>query len=100
MHQAQIRQQGQSLQNSILYYIYLILGIAYKADVDDDRESPSYVLMDLLAKHGACVSYYDPHIPVIRPSREHLHWAGTRSIPWTSDALRKFEVVLISTRSR
>jgi UDP-N-acetyl-D-glucosamine dehydrogenase len=76
----------------------LVLGIAYKANVDDDRESPSYVLMDLLAKRGALVSYYDPHIPVIRPSREHSHWAGTHSISWTRDALRKFDVVLISTQ--
>jgi UDP-N-acetyl-D-glucosamine dehydrogenase len=76
----------------------LVLGIAYKADVDDDRESPSYVLMDLLAKRGARVSYYDPHIPVIRPTREHPNWAGTRSISWSSDALRKFDVALISTK--
>jgi UDP-N-acetyl-D-glucosamine dehydrogenase len=76
----------------------LVLGIAYKADVDDDRESPTYVLMDLLTKRGARVSYYDPHIPVIRPSREHSHWAGTRSISWTQDALRKFDMVLISTQ--
>jgi UDP-N-acetyl-D-glucosamine dehydrogenase len=76
----------------------LVLGIAYKADVDDDRESPSYVLMELLKKRGARVSYYDPHIPVIRPSREHSHWAGTRSISWTPESLRKFDVVLISTQ--
>jgi len=76
----------------------LILGIAYKADVDDDRESPSYVLMDLLSRRGAELSYYDPHVPVIRPSREHSHWAGTRSIAWTPEALRAFDVVLISTQ--
>jgi len=75
----------------------LVLGIAYKANVDDDRESPSYVLMDLLKKRGAEVSYYDPYIPVIRPSREHSHWAGTRSVSWTKEALRKYDVVLIST---
>jgi UDP-N-acetyl-D-glucosamine dehydrogenase len=76
----------------------LVLGIAYKANVDDDRESPSYVLMDLLKKRGVQVSYYDPYIPVIRPSREHGHWAGTKSIPWTKNALREFDVVLISTQ--
>jgi UDP-N-acetyl-D-glucosamine dehydrogenase len=75
----------------------LVLGIAYKANVDDDRESPSYVLLDLLKKRGAEVSYYDPYIPVIRPSREHSHWAGTRSVSWTKEVLRKFDVVLIST---
>ena len=76
----------------------LILGIAYKANVDDDRESPSYVLMDLLKKRGAEVSYYDPHIPVIRPSREHSHWAGTRSVEWKPEVLRGFDLVLISTQ--
>jgi UDP-N-acetyl-D-glucosamine dehydrogenase len=76
----------------------LVLGIAYKADVDDDRESPSYHLMDILAKRGARVSFYDPHIPVIRPSREHSNWAGVRSISWTPEALHKFDVVLISTQ--
>jgi UDP-N-acetyl-D-glucosamine dehydrogenase len=75
----------------------LILGIAYKANVDDDRESPSYVLMDLLKKRGAEVSYYDPYIPAIRPSREHGHWAGTQSVVWAREVLRSFDVVLIST---
>jgi UDP-N-acetyl-D-glucosamine dehydrogenase len=65
--------------------------------VDDDRESPSYVLLDLLKKRGADVSYYDPYIPVIRPSREHSHWAGTRSVDWTPEELRKYDLVLIST---
>ncbi len=76
----------------------LVLGIAYKADVDDDRESPSYVLMDLLTKRGVQVSYHDPHIPVIRPSREFGHWAGTESVPWTKEVLSGFDVILISTQ--
>lgn len=76
----------------------LVLGIAYKANVDDDRESPSYVLMDLLQKRGVKVSYYDPYIPVIRPSREHGHWTGTQSVSWTRDVLSRFDVVLISTQ--
>src|SRR5512147_885079 len=51
----------------------LVLGLAYKANVDDDRESPSYHLLDLLKNRGVAVSYHDPHVPVIRPSREHSH---------------------------
>ncbi len=78
----------------------LVLGIAYKADVDDDRESPSYVLMDLLTRHGVQVSYYDPHIPVIRPSREFGHWAGTKSVAWTKEVLGSFDAVLISTQHK
>jgi UDP-N-acetyl-D-glucosamine dehydrogenase len=76
----------------------LLLGIAYKANVDDDRESPSYVLMDLLKKRGANVSYYDPYVPEIRPSREHSHWAETRSIQWSREVLKRYDVVLISTQ--
>ncbi|HUE36442.1 MAG TPA: nucleotide sugar dehydrogenase [Candidatus Acidoferrum sp.] len=75
----------------------LMLGLAYKANVDDDRESPSYALMDLLKAQGADVSYFDPHIPVIRPSREHSHWAGTRSVKWDRKTISAFDAVLIST---
>jgi UDP-N-acetyl-D-glucosamine dehydrogenase len=75
----------------------LVLGLAYKANVDDDRESPSYVLMNLLEGQGASVSYYDPHIPVIRPSREHSHWAGTKSVKWNRPTISSFDAVLIST---
>ena len=58
----------------------LVVGLAYKPNVDDERESPSYVLMNLLKERGAEAAYYDPHVPVIRPTREHSHWAGTRSV--------------------
>ena len=75
----------------------LVLGLAYKANVDDDRESPSYVLMKLLKQHGAEVSYYDPYVPVIKVTREHPQWAGTRSIEWTEQNIRSFDAVLIST---
>jgi UDP-N-acetyl-D-glucosamine dehydrogenase len=76
----------------------LVLGLAYKADVDDERESPSYVLMDMLRQRGAAVAYFDPFVPVIRPTREHPQWAGTESIGWNREALSSFDVVLIATR--
>jgi UDP-N-acetyl-D-glucosamine dehydrogenase len=75
----------------------LVLGLAYKANVDDDRESPSYVLMDLLKARGVQVAYFDPYVPVIRPTREHPHWAGTKSVKWTRKSISAFDVVLIST---
>jgi UDP-N-acetyl-D-glucosamine dehydrogenase len=75
----------------------LVLGLAYKANVDDDRESPSYALMDLLKARGAQVSYFDPHVPVIRPTREHPHWAGTKSVKWNRKTIASFDLVLIST---
>src|SRR5438034_11539812 len=57
----------------------LVLGRAYKPNVDDERESPSYVLMDLLSERGAEVEYHDPYVPVIRPTREHSHCAGKKA---------------------
>jgi len=78
----------------------LILGVAYKPDVDDDRESPSYVLMDLLRLRGAELAYYDPYIPVIRPGREHAHWAGMQSVEWTEETIKSFDLVLIATHHR
>ncbi len=71
----------------------LILGLAYKADIDDDRESPSYHLMDKLEKMGAMVEYNDPNIPVIRPSREFARYAGKESREITGD----YDLFLIAT---
>jgi UDP-N-acetyl-D-glucosamine dehydrogenase len=76
----------------------LIVGLAYKADVDDDRESPSYVLLNLFQQRGAEVAYYDPYVPVIRPTREHPHWAGMKSVAWNRETLGSFDVVLIATK--
>ena len=75
----------------------LVLGLAYKANVEDDRESPSYVLMNLLAARGAKVFYFDPHVPVIKPTREHSHWAGTKSVKWNRKSLSACDAVLIAT---
>ena len=75
----------------------LIVGLAYKPDVDDDRESPSYHLLDLLKARGAEVAYHDPHVPVIRQTREHGHWAGTESVKWDKATISSFDVVIIST---
>jgi UDP-N-acetyl-D-glucosamine dehydrogenase len=75
----------------------LLMGLAYKANVDDDRESPGYILMDMMQQAGAEVSYYDPFVPVIRPSREHSHWAGTQSIEWNQETVSRFDAALIAT---
>lgn len=75
----------------------LLIGLAYKPDVDDDRESPTYKLMDYYSEMGAVVSYYDPFVPVIKKSREHAHWAGTESIKWDKEDVQEFDVVVIST---
>ena len=75
----------------------LLVGLAYKPNVDDDRESPTYVLMEMLEARGAKVSYYDPYVPVIRPSREHGRWAGTRSVAWDPAVIGAADLVLVAT---
>jgi UDP-N-acetyl-D-glucosamine dehydrogenase len=71
----------------------LMLGLAYKANVDDDRESPSYRLLEKLEHRGAVVDYNDPYIPVIRPSREYSKYAGRKSVP----VGRGYDLFLIAT---
>jgi UDP-N-acetyl-D-glucosamine dehydrogenase len=75
----------------------LLIGLAYKPNVDDPRESPSFVLMDLLKERGADVSYFDPHIPVIGPMREHAAWTGTRSVAWDGKSIGAFDATVIAT---
>jgi UDP-N-acetyl-D-glucosamine dehydrogenase len=75
----------------------LVLGLAYKANVDDMRESPAFHLLDLLKARGANVAFHDPHIPVIGPTREHGHWAGTKSTVWNRRSIVSFDAVIICT---
>lgn len=75
----------------------LLLGLAYKADVDDLRESPTFVLMDLLKQLGAEVAYHDPHIASIHATREHGQWTGTKSVSWDQKTISGFDLVLIAT---
>ncbi len=88
-----LNQQRKPLNGSRI----LLIGLAYKANVDDDRESPTYILLDKLKAAGADVAYYDPYVPVIRPSREHSHWAGLKSIEWKQSIIESFDAALIST---
>ena len=86
-----------SQQKSINGSRILIVGLAYKPNVDDERESPSYVLMDLLQQRGAEVDYYDPHVPVIKRTREHSRWADKKSVEWNRATIERFDLVLIAT---
>lgn len=75
----------------------LLLGLAYKPNVDDMRESPTFILLDKLKQRGAVVSYHDPFIPVVLPTREHAAWTGTRSVAWDRPTIAGFDAVLIAT---
>jgi UDP-N-acetyl-D-glucosamine dehydrogenase len=73
----------------------LVLGLSYKADIDDDRESPSFEIIELLRAGGAEVAYCDPYIPVARPGREHD--IRLSSVPCTAAEFARHDVILIST---
>ena len=73
----------------------LVLGIAYKKDVDDPRESPAMKLLELLRARGARVAYADPYFPVFPKMREH-HF-DLRSVPLTPRTVARYDCVLIAT---
>jgi UDP-N-acetyl-D-glucosamine dehydrogenase len=75
----------------------LVIGLAYKKNVDDMRESPALTLIEMLEAQGAKVDYHDPIITVIKPSREHPHLAGRRSKALTDATLKQSDAVLIVT---
>ena len=73
-----------------------MLGVAYKRDVDDARESPSFVLMDLLREGGAVVTYNDPHVPALPRTRQRGQ-QDMRSVPLTAEFLALQDCILIAT---
>ncbi len=75
----------------------LIIGLAYKKNVDDMRESPALEFIDKLRERGMEVEYYDPYIPIAPSIREHPEVEGMQSIEWNEEALGKFDVALIAT---
>ena len=75
----------------------LILGLAYKKNVGDMRESPSLRLLDLLRDQGALVDYHDPFIPVIPSSREYGHLEGIASSPLDEETIAGYDAVLVAT---
>lgn len=86
-----LNEKGKALKNAKI----LLLGIAYKKDIDDDRESPSYKLIELLHKKGADVIYNDPHIPQLRPVRQYSYQMA--STPITEEILAAVDCVLVAT---
>jgi UDP-N-acetyl-D-glucosamine dehydrogenase len=75
----------------------LIVGLAYKRNVDDLRESPALRLMQRLEERGAAVSYFDPFIAAIPVTREYAAFAGRQSIAWDPSTIAAFDAVLIAT---
>jgi len=73
----------------------LVLGVAYKKDVDDPRESPSFKLMKLLQEKGAEVHYNDPHIPVLKPMRKYTF--NLKSADLTAETISSMDCLLLAT---
>ncbi len=84
-----LNESGRSLKGARV----LVLGLAYKANVDDMRESPTFHLFDRLEAGGAIVDYNDPYIPVITETREHARYTGRRSVPVAAG----YDLMLIAT---
>ena len=84
-----LNDEGKAIKDSKI----LVLGLAYKANVDDCRESPSFVLMEKLEAKGAVVKYHDSYVPVVPPTRGHAHFNGKKSV-LIEDA---YDLILLST---
>ncbi len=88
-----LNDQGKPIRGSKI----CILGMAYKKDVDDPRESPSFELLELLTKSGGAMSYSDPHIPVLPKMRHHGDLPALQSQPLTPEFMASQDVLLIAT---
>jgi UDP-N-acetyl-D-glucosamine dehydrogenase len=83
--------QGKSIKGAKI----CVLGLSYKADIDDDRESPSFEIIELLHERGADVAYCDPYIPVARKGRKHD--IGLASVACSAESFAAFDALLIAT---
>ena len=75
----------------------LVVGVAYKKNIDDMRESPALKIMELLEKRGAIVDFHDPYFPEILPTREHPGFTGRKSTSLTAASLAETDVAVICT---
>lgn len=85
---------GKSLSSSKI----LIIGVAYKKNIDDLRESPALHILEILKRRGAEVAYYDPHVPTAAPiAHEHPLLADMASVEWSAATLKGFDCAIIVT---
>jgi len=87
-----LNEKGHSIKGAKI----LLLGIAYKKNVDDMRESPSLKLIELLREKGSLVDYNDPYIPKMPKLRSH-NLQDMTSVPLTKETLARFDAVIIAT---
>lgn len=75
----------------------LIIGVAYKKNVDDMRESPALTIIEILQGRGVEVSYFDPHVPKIPMTRKHANLADLKSVDWRANLTADYDAALIVT---
>jgi UDP-N-acetyl-D-glucosamine dehydrogenase len=83
--------QGKSIRGARV----LVLGLSYKPDIDDDRESPSLEILELLHEKGAVIAYCDPYVPATRKGRRHN--VGLKSVPCSPQEFGRYDAVVVST---
>ena len=91
--QAALNEQGKAVKGAKI----LILGLAYKPDIDDPRESPAFEIIDRLLKLGAEVSYHDPHIPIAPSMRTWPDLPPMNSVDLNAETLAAMDAVLLVT---
>lgn len=89
-----LNEQSKSVRGSRI----LVLGLSYKPDIDDDRESPSFEIIELLEGLGADVAYCDPYIPATHQGRKFKR--DLRSVPCTPEEFARYDAVIVSTAHR
>ncbi len=87
------RRLGKALSRSRI----LVVGLAYKKNVPDIRESPSLRLMELIEERGGMAAYHDPHVAEIPSTREHASLKGRTSVPLDRDTLGAFDAAIVAT---
>lgn len=88
-----LNEHGKALKNSRI----LVIGLAYKKDIDDLRESPSLKLLEILLSKGADADFHDPYIPSVRKTRDYMMLAGKESVDLTPETIQHYDAALIST---
>jgi UDP-N-acetyl-D-glucosamine dehydrogenase len=85
------------LQKSLKGSKILILGIAYKKNIDDARETPAFQIMEKILNLGGEIDYYDPYIPQCPSTRKHKNFARMKSIELTKENLKKYSAAIVVT---
>ncbi|MDD5344785.1 MAG: nucleotide sugar dehydrogenase [Smithella sp.] len=91
--QQALNERGKSVKHSKI----MVIGLAYKKDINDDRESPAYKIIDSLINLGANISYHDPYVPIIKHTRQWPNAPALKSQPLTSKKITAQDAILIIT---